>query len=60
MSSQPDFFPEPPERPEKVPEDYEDDLEDDCPICGEQFGIHTTRDIVECALREVRGGRSKT
>jgi len=59
MSNPQNFFPEPPERPERIPEDY-DDLEDDCPTCGEQFGIHTTRDIVECALREVRGGRSKT
>ena len=61
MTSSPqDFFPEPPARPERFPEDYEDDLEEDCLSCGKQFGEHTTRDIVECALREVRGGRSKT
>jgi len=60
MSNPTDFFPDPPARPERFPEDYEDDLEEDCVSCGKQFGEHTTRDIVECALREVRGGRSKT
>jgi len=62
------FFPNPlgdfePEKPDFEPEidpDYEDNLEDDCPVCNEQLGVHTTRMIVECALREVRGGRSKT
>ena len=61
MSFDPEpFFPNPPVKPERFPEDYEDDLEEDCLSCGKQFGEHTTRDIVECALREVRGGRSKT
>jgi len=61
MTSNPqDFFPDeptgPPKIPERIPEDYEDNLEEDCVSCGKQFGEHTTRDIVECALREVRGG----
>jgi len=65
MTSSPqDFFPDDPtgtpKKPEKFPEDYEDNLEEDCPSCGEQLGVHTTREIVECALREVRGDRSKT
>jgi len=64
-SNQQDFFEDidpkkKPDRPEQFPEDFEDNLEDDCPVCSEQLGVHTTRDIVECALREVRGGRSKT
>ena len=62
------FFPNPlddfkPEKPDFEPEidpDYEDNLEDDCPVCNEQLGAHTTREIILCALREVRGGRSKT
>jgi hypothetical protein len=49
------FFPEPPTRPEKFPEDYEDNLEDNCSSCGEQLGNHSTRDIVSCALNELRG-----
>jgi len=53
MTSSPqDFFPDEstgtPKRPERFPEDYEDDLEEDCPVCGEQLGVHTTREIVEC------------
>ncbi len=64
-SNQQDFFEDidpkkKPDRPEQFPEDYEDNLEDDCLSCGKQYGVHSTRDIVECALREVRGGRSKT
>jgi len=62
------FFPNPledfePEKPDFVPEidpDYEEHLEDDCPNCGNQLGAHTTKEIIFCALREVRGGRSKT
>ena len=62
------FFPQPlgdfePEKPDFEPEidpDYEKHLEDDCPVCGNQLGVHTTKEIVVCALREVRGGRSKT
>ncbi len=61
MSFDPEpFFPNPPVRPERFPEDYEDNLEDDCPVCGNQLGVHTTKDIIFCALKEVRGGRSKT
>ena len=30
-----------------------------CPTCGEQFGIHTTSNIVECALKELRGENPK-
>ncbi len=62
------FFPNPlgdfePEKPDFEPEidpDYEEHLEDDCPNCGNQLGVHTTQEIIFCALREVRGGRSKT
>ena len=49
------FFPNPPQRPEKFPEDYEDNLEGDCVSCGKQFGIHSTKEIVQCALNELRG-----
>jgi len=49
------FFPDPPTRPEKFPEDYEENLEDDCLSCGEQLGVHSTRDLVSCALKELRG-----
>ena len=65
MSSRQDFFEDidpkkKPDKPEQFPEDYEDNLEDDCPNCGNQLGVHTTREIVLCALKEVRGGRSRT
>lgn len=60
MSFNPEpFFPEPPARPEKVPEDYEDDLDEDCSSCGLQLAVHTTRDLVECALNELRGETPK-
>ena len=60
MSNQHDFFPEidpekKPQKPEKIPEDYEDNLEEDCLSCGKQLGIHTTKEIVQCALNELRG-----
>ncbi len=50
-------FPEHPTRPEKFPEDYEDNLEEDCSSCGLQLGIHSTRDLIQCALKELRGGK---
>jgi len=49
------FFPNSPQKPEKFPEDYEDNLEEDCLSCGNQLGFHSTRDIVVCALNELRG-----
>jgi len=49
------FFPESPKRPEKFSEDYEENLEDDCSSCGLQLGIHSTKEIVLCALNELRG-----
>jgi hypothetical protein len=49
------FFPDPPTRPEEFLEDYDDNLEEDCLSCGKQFGLHSTRDIVVCALNELRG-----
>ena len=60
------FFPNPfgdfePKKPDFEPEidpDYEDSLEDVCPVCNQQLGVHTTREIVVCALREVRGGKT--
>lgn len=44
-----------PQRPEPIWEDYEDNLEDDCPVCNEQFGVHTEDELVKCALNEIRG-----
>ena len=38
---------------------YEVNLEDDCLSCGEQLGVHTTREIVQCALNELRGETPK-
>ena len=60
MSNQQDFFEEinpkkKPDKPEQFPEDYEDNLEDNCSSCGEQLGIHSTKDIILCALNELRG-----
>ena len=55
MSSPEPFLPNPPDRPEIFPEDYEDNLEENCSSCGEQLGIHSTRDLVSCALNELRG-----
>ena len=59
------FFPNPldnfkPQKPDFEPEiepDYEDDFEYDCPVCHDRLGIHTTRMIVECALKEIRGDK---
>ena len=64
MSNQQDFFEDidpkkKPDRPEKFPEDYEDNLEEDCLSCGEQLGVHTDRDILQCALNELRGENPK-
>jgi len=61
------FFPNPlddfePKKPDFVPEidpDYEDNLEEDCLSCGNQLGCHTTRDLVRCALNELRGENPK-
>jgi len=59
MNSPGDFLPNdplrPPEKPEYFPEDYDDNLEEDCPNCGNQLGVHSTKEIVICALREIRG-----
>ena len=49
------YFPNPPQKPEKFPEDYEDNLEEDCLSCGNQLGLHSTRDVAVCALNELRG-----
>jgi hypothetical protein len=43
MSNPPDYF----------QEDYEDNLEERCPYCKEQFGIHTAKNIILCALNEI-------
>ncbi|NQV91696.1 hypothetical protein HQ489_04440 [Candidatus Woesearchaeota archaeon] len=56
MSFNPEpLFPNEPKRPEKFPEDYEENLEEDCLSCGEQYGVHTTKQLVQCALNELRG-----
>ena len=60
MSFNPEpFFPIPPDRPEKFPEDYEENLEEDCASCGEQYGVHTTKQLVQCAINELRGETPK-
>ncbi len=53
------LFPNPPTRPERFPEEFEDDLEEDCLSCGEQYGVHTTKQLVHCALNELRGETPK-
>jgi hypothetical protein len=52
------FFPNPPDRPEKFIEDYEENLEEECSSCGLQLGVHSTREIVLCALNELRGTKN--
>ena len=64
MSSRQDFFEDidpkkKPDKPAQFPEDYEDNLEEDCWSCGQQYGLHTTGDIVLCALNELRGETPK-
>lgn len=64
MSSQKDFFENidpknKPDKPEIFPEDYEDNLEEDCLSCGKQYGIHSTKDILQCARNELRGETPK-
>lgn len=64
MSSQIDFFEnidpkKKPEKPEQFPEDFEENLEEDCSSCGLQLGVHTTKDIVQCALNELKGDTKK-
>lgn len=57
------FFPDPlddfePKKPDFEPEidpDY-DDLESNCSVCQNKIRIHTTRELVVCALTELRGG----
>lgn len=60
MDIQGDFVPnidpkKKPQRPEPNFPDYEDDLEEDCPVCNNRLDEHSTKQIVEFALREVRG-----
>ncbi len=47
-----------PDKPESITEDYDDNLED-CLSCGKQFEIHTTRELVVCAVTELRGDHPK-
>ena len=55
----PDFEPKKPDFEPEINPDYEDNLEDDCPNCGNQLGVHTTKEIVQCALNELRGETPK-
>lgn len=56
----PNFNLKSPQRPEKpLWEDYEYNLEDNCPVCNLQIGIHKTRELVLCALNEIRGDHPK-
>ena len=64
VSNSQDFFPDidpkqKPSRPE--PSDYEDDWTDEalCFSCGLRFDEHSTKDIVQCALNELRGESPK-
>ena len=62
------FFPNPlddfePQKPDFEPEidpDFEDNLEEDCPICGNQVGVHTTKEIVRCTLEAIGGESHQT
>ena len=60
MSNPQDFFQDDPfdspKRPERFSEDYDENLED-CISCGKQYGVHTNRDLIQCALNELRGDR---
>ena len=52
------FFPDP--LGDFEPEiDHDFDLEENCLSCGKQYGLHSTRDIVQCALNELRGETPK-
>ncbi len=59
VSSPQDFFPDidpkqKPTRPE--PADYDDWTDESlCVSCGLRFDEHSTKDIVQCALNELRG-----
>ena len=59
------FFPNPlddfePKRPDFEPEiDPDWDLEEDCLNCGKQYGVHSTKDILQCAINELRGETPK-
>ena len=44
MSNPPDYF----------LEDFDDNLEEDCPSCKKQFGFHTSKNIIQCALKEIQ------
>ena len=62
MSNQDSFFDDidpkkKPQKPEPIWEDYEDDLEENCPVCSNHTAVHTIRELVVCALNEVRGGQ---
>jgi hypothetical protein len=60
-SNQEPFFPDidPRRRPSKPERPlYDDSFEEDysCPTCAILISDHSTKQIVECALAEVRGG----
>jgi len=64
MTSSPqDFFPDvdpkqKPSRPEPI--DYDDWTDETlCFSCGLRFDEHSTKDIVQCALNELRGETPK-
>ncbi|MBS3925753.1 MAG: hypothetical protein KGZ34_03565 [Nitrosarchaeum sp.] len=44
-----------PQRPEQFLEDYDDSIDEDCSSCGNHIRVHTTRELVACALNELRG-----
>jgi|APSaa5957512535_1039671.scaffolds.fasta_scaffold10957_4 hypothetical protein len=65
MTNQQDFFPEidpkkQPQKPERIPneEDCNEQEEWYC-SCGEHIDSHSTKDLVECALNELRGETPK-
>ena len=53
------FFPNPlddfkPKKPDFEPEINPDFDDEPCPVCTAKFGDHSVKQIVECALMEVR------
>ncbi len=59
------FFPNPledfePKKPDFEPESDPDYDSMSCVVCSKQFGVHSVKQVVECALKEVRGDRYKT
>jgi len=63
VSNSNNFFPDidPKHKPSRPEPDYYDDWTDEslCLSCGLSFNEHSTKQIVQCALNEIRGVNSK-